>query len=349
MQLVDSVCSHDDYALSRASLLPWLSQVLKELGQLPLAVRLFGEWLHQELQQAALQKIAVDVADLQARWAHEYANDVDEAAGVLGSVIGSRGLRAKVRLALHNLQKLKSCEENEACRQLLGLLALCPPEKVPWSLFDGGVLPLLSDNSSKPRLSHQKSVSSVSLSFKFLSGFFAFCFMIFGIVIFYDEYIPSSGRSIIFLLIACAFVFILHLKRRQNPNPQFDDLGRPFPFTRGQCVIVDGESLEFVSPVHERCQLRFKQEDVHGIVISDLIVGSGLLEVLLDSGHQIRANPEEVPFSSHVADIAIFDGRFRIRLQIPELPATGVECSFIIFIGKRGEKEICKANLAMTF
>jgi hypothetical protein len=138
MQLVDSVCSHDDYALSRGSLLAWLSQVLKELGQLPLAVRLFAEWLHQELAQAALQKIAVDVADLQARWAHEYANDVDEAAGVLGSVIGSRGLRATVRLALHNLQKLKSSEENEACRQLLGLLALCPPVQVPWSLFDGG-------------------------------------------------------------------------------------------------------------------------------------------------------------------------------------------------------------------
>ena len=90
-QLVDSVCSHDDYASSQASLLPWLSQVLKELGQLPLAVRLFDEWLHQAQQQAALQKkIAVDFADLQARWAHEYANDVDEAA--LGSVIGSRGL-----------------------------------------------------------------------------------------------------------------------------------------------------------------------------------------------------------------------------------------------------------------
>jgi len=58
--------------------------------------------------------------------AHEYANDVDEAAGVLGSVIGSRGLRATVRLALHNLQKLKSSEENEACRQAAGAAGAVP-------------------------------------------------------------------------------------------------------------------------------------------------------------------------------------------------------------------------------
>jgi hypothetical protein len=41
-----------------------------------------------------------------------------------------------VRLALHTIGSRHS-ELDEACRQLLGLLALCPPVQVPWSLFDG--------------------------------------------------------------------------------------------------------------------------------------------------------------------------------------------------------------------
>jgi hypothetical protein len=116
----------------------WLTQVLEQLGQLPLAVRLFAEWLHQELAQSIPERATVDLAGLQARWRDAYAKNDDDDAGILNaSVIGSRGLRATVRLALHNLQKLNSSEEIEACRQLLGLLALCPPVKVPWSLFDG--------------------------------------------------------------------------------------------------------------------------------------------------------------------------------------------------------------------
>lgn len=49
----------------------------------------------------------------------------------------SRGLLGTVRLALLLLESLPS-EMNCACKQLLGLLSLCPPAQVPWSLFDGG-------------------------------------------------------------------------------------------------------------------------------------------------------------------------------------------------------------------
>jgi hypothetical protein len=40
-----------------------------------------------------------------------------------------------VKLALH---VLKSAPLADACRQMLAMLALCPPVKTPWSLFDGG-------------------------------------------------------------------------------------------------------------------------------------------------------------------------------------------------------------------
>ncbi len=47
----------------------------------------------------------------------------------------SRGLQGTVRLALHSLQSHPLQAE---CCQLLALLALCPPVRTPWSLFDGG-------------------------------------------------------------------------------------------------------------------------------------------------------------------------------------------------------------------
>jgi hypothetical protein len=50
----------------------------------------------------------------------------------------SRGLLGTVRLALLQLDKdVLSLDMKEASKQLLGLLALCPPE-MPWSFFDGG-------------------------------------------------------------------------------------------------------------------------------------------------------------------------------------------------------------------
>ncbi len=123
LQLVNAFCNTHDYTSFCAHQLNWLTQVLEQLGQLPLAVQLFAHWLHQVISQGT-----VHVADLKDRWAREYAGD---SGRVLGPVVG---IRATVRDALH---KLKSCEECKECMQVLGLLALCPPVQVPWSLFDG--------------------------------------------------------------------------------------------------------------------------------------------------------------------------------------------------------------------
>ena len=137
LELVEAICCCSEYSALRSELHPWLTQVLEQLGQLPLVVRVFAEWLHQELTQSLPEGLAFDLAGLQCRWRQEYEKDDGDTDGILGSVVGSRGLRATVRLALHNLHKLKSPEEYEAIRQVLGLLALCPPVNVPWSLFDG--------------------------------------------------------------------------------------------------------------------------------------------------------------------------------------------------------------------
>ena len=138
LKLVEAICCCSEYAALRSELHPWLTQVLEQLGQLPLVVRVFAEWLHQELTQSPPEGLAFDLAGLQCRWRQEYEKDDEEDAGILNAaVVGSRGLRATVRLALHNLHKLKSPEEYEAIKQVLGLLALCPPVHLPWSLFDG--------------------------------------------------------------------------------------------------------------------------------------------------------------------------------------------------------------------
>jgi hypothetical protein len=49
LQLVDAICGHDNSSSVRDDLLQWMTGVLDHLGQLPLAVRLFAEWLYQEL------------------------------------------------------------------------------------------------------------------------------------------------------------------------------------------------------------------------------------------------------------------------------------------------------------
>ncbi len=135
MKLVNLICHSTSslYVEARSELHPWLEVVLEQLGQLPLAVRLFAEWFHLELMKAASGGDAFIATDLRVRWKHEYEKRNDD--GILNSsVIGNRGLRATVRLALHNL---KLHENYDACKQLLGLLALCPTSQVPWSLFHG--------------------------------------------------------------------------------------------------------------------------------------------------------------------------------------------------------------------
>ena len=120
--------------------------VYEELGRLPLAVRFFCTWLrgrYRDGMKDAKQQAAAAAADFD-----EAAAGAVVVKGLLddwskakeGVVLGagaehSRGLQGTVRLALHSL---KSHRLEAECSQLLALLALCPPVRTPWSLFDGG-------------------------------------------------------------------------------------------------------------------------------------------------------------------------------------------------------------------
>ena len=146
------------------------------LGCLPLAVRLFAEWSrrqynasmreHADDMRAKMQaacKSAREAADKvkqpydQEQAEAQFRLDYDATTGRCTSAANavlqlwrskqedivlhadatySRGLLGTVRLALLQLDALPA-DLKEGSKQLLGLLALCPPVQVPWSLFDG--------------------------------------------------------------------------------------------------------------------------------------------------------------------------------------------------------------------
>jgi tetratricopeptide (TPR) repeat protein len=110
------------------SIRSWLREALKQknLDYLPLAVHALSMWLRQELQRSDS-----NAASMLTRWSIAINDDF-----VGESSSGHRAINATVRLALHNIGSRFS-ELDDACRQLLGLLALCRPQEVPWSLFDG--------------------------------------------------------------------------------------------------------------------------------------------------------------------------------------------------------------------
>jgi tetratricopeptide (TPR) repeat protein len=123
-----------------------LGAVYEELARLPLAVRFFGIWLRDKFQadvdlkrqNAETESTAFDEAASGAAVMNELLEEWCSTSRsiVLAAGAGhSRGLQATVRLALHSLSSDAWAAE---CNQLLALLAMCPSERTPWSLFDGG-------------------------------------------------------------------------------------------------------------------------------------------------------------------------------------------------------------------
>ncbi len=100
------------------------------IGLLPLGVRLFAEWMRRELLRDK-EKSVLEIINL---WKIE----CEKVTMPDNPLSGHRGLRATVRLSLQSLRSLVQEDDYDSCKQLLGLLALCPPVEVPWSLFDGG-------------------------------------------------------------------------------------------------------------------------------------------------------------------------------------------------------------------
>jgi hypothetical protein len=175
MQLMMKVCDKCEALLAKVD---DLRAVFAEgLGRLPLAVRLFAEWSRvqfnlnmlphaddikdkmliacksaKEAADAKKQPFKKDQAEAQFRLDYDAATGRYTLAAIAllqkwtvmkNSVVlhadakYSRGLLGTVRLALLQLDALPS-DIKQASKQLLGLLALCPPE-VPWSFFDGGI------------------------------------------------------------------------------------------------------------------------------------------------------------------------------------------------------------------
>jgi hypothetical protein len=241
---------------------------------------------------------AFDFAGLECRWSDEYGKDDDDDSGVLNaSMIGSRGLRATVRLALHNLQKLKSREEYEACRQLLGLLALCPPVDVPWSLFDGVSHASAMDQACRVRREDGS-----------------------GGIIFADAVIASDaveGQGVVVLVSGekkpqkvprSSVVFGPHIAGMVNKDGRWMvQLLTPQPYMRGAAVEVTGDSLEFVCATGEPCQfLKTNADDEqvvhHAVVASDTAVKGGeSVCVQLPDGKKDFVARSSVSFGAHVA------------------------------------------------
>jgi hypothetical protein len=169
MMLLKKICQNC-YALLQQEI---LRPIFKKLGFLPLAVRLFAVWCEKQFNEK--MKPHEDSIKLACQAAIEAAGDLNSdqkklvrakaradytvntghgSAAVVALLLKwnstmsdivlepdakySKGLIGTVRLALLQLQSLDDPNMREACKQLLGLLALCPPDQIPWSLFDGG-------------------------------------------------------------------------------------------------------------------------------------------------------------------------------------------------------------------
>jgi hypothetical protein len=146
------------------------------LGHLPLAVRLFAHWSKEQYmrnmrpyesdmkkskdafckaaKEAQTPEVPFIKDDVVAAFKKQYESEHHHSETAIRSLLVqwrsemdkvvfqanstySRGLLGTVRLALFHMEALDP-NLKESCTQLLGLLALCPPVNVPWSLFDGG-------------------------------------------------------------------------------------------------------------------------------------------------------------------------------------------------------------------
>ncbi len=167
MKLMRQVCDKCEALLAKEDDL--LTVFGDGLGYLPLAVRLFAEWSRRQYNANMefyddeiknRKKIACqgvpnkEKEQFEAKFRLQYdaqTGRYTEAASSLlrqwrtvkDSVVlhsdskYSRGLLGTVKLSLLHMELLPTLMKNTSM-QLMGLLALCPPVQVPWSLFDGG-------------------------------------------------------------------------------------------------------------------------------------------------------------------------------------------------------------------
>jgi hypothetical protein len=278
----------------------WLRDVLQQkLDYLPLAVYAFAMWLRQEVARCERSG-----ASTIARW------DLALEEGFVGEVSsGHRAISATVRLALHNIGSQFS-ELDEACRQLLGLLALCPPVQVPWSLFDGvsrvsaagqACRVRREDGSGGAGFDDAEIVSDAVEGSKVA-------------VKLSDGQKMSVARSRV--------EFGPHILGMVVKEGRYQvQLLTPQPYMRGTVVEVTGDPVDVVCPTGEPCQFRQTNADDeevvhHAVVASDEIINGGeSVRVQLPDGATVDVVRSSVSFGPHVAAMAIEEGRFVLQLQ----------------------------------
>jgi len=214
-----------------------------------------------------------------------------------------------VRLALHNIGSQFS-ELDEACRQLLGLLALCPPVQVPWSLFDGvsrvsaagqACRVRREDGSGGAGFDDAEIVSDAVEGSKVA-------------VKLSDGQEMSVARSRV--------EFGPHILGMVVKEGRYQvQLLTPQPYMRGAVVEVTGDPVDVVCPTGEPCQFRQTNADDeevvhHAVVASDEIINGGeSVRVQLPDGAKVDVARSSVSFGPHVAAMAIEEGRFVLQLQ----------------------------------
>jgi tetratricopeptide (TPR) repeat protein len=269
------------------SIRSWLREVLKQknLDYLPLAVHALSMWLRQEVQRSES-----NAASMMARWDIAVRDDF---VGEVSS--GHRAINATVCLALHNIGSRFS-ELDDACRQVLGLLALCQPVEVPWSLFDGisptspigqdcivqrgqGAVPAViasdevvferSIRSVRVRLHNQKKTTVV------------------------DQSSVSFGSHVI----AMADDHKHYRLQLSTPNLHM----------RGARVRVSGENIVDVSPVGFHCQIKDRRDT--GIILG--ADGSNLMIKANDKSESMHMSL----VSLEPGDLEMVNGQCTLRLR----------------------------------
>ncbi len=282
------------------SIRSWLRGVLKrDMDYLPLAVQAFSVWLRQEVERPE-----ANAASMMRRWSIELDDDF---VGEVSS--GHRAINATVRLALHNIGSQFS-ELDEACRQLLGLLALCPPVKVPWSLFDG--VSHVSAAGQACRVRREEGSGGAG----------------FDDAEIVSDAVESSKVAVKLsdgqeMSVACSRVeFGPHILGMAVKEGRYQvQLLTPQPYMRGTVVEVTGDPVDVVCPTGEPCQFRQTNADDeevvhHAVVASDEIINGGeSVRVQLPDGATVDVATSSVSFGPHVAAMAIEEGRFVLQLQ----------------------------------
>ncbi len=177
--------------------------------------------------------------------------------------------------------------------------------------------------------------TSILTSRVFFQSFASLCVIMISGCMFYEfsvlSLITTSEFWINVLCLLSTCIVYFSCRKSSPAQVQFNP---EYPFYRGERVYVDGQSLEYVSPIQESCQYVLNQKTYHAVVLCDQVFNNGQLRIRSENGKTINVNASEVQFGPHVAGISSCNGRFSLKLQNSEVPAIGADCVFTEYTGR---------------